>query len=171
MASAAEAAGHIFLSPSRFRDLISTGVFERMPSGQYDLDVVRETYCRHCQRAMAGRGNDDGSKALSQQRAKLAEAQTRSAVLKTAILSGGYVSIEVVGRSLENMFGVMKETAMSTAGKVADAVSAHTKEDREAVFEIIDHEIREMLTTLSEPVLPSRPVAVVLDNVDEKEIA
>jgi hypothetical protein len=120
MATAAVAARHTCLSASRFRDLVSAGVFERQPSGKYDLKTIREAYCLQMQKVAAGRG-DDGNGALSKQRAKLAEPQTASAVLKTAILSGGYVSIELVVRKLETMFATMKEIAMSTAGKVADA--------------------------------------------------
>jgi len=33
MVTAVEAAQHICLSPSRFRDLVAQGVFKRMPSG------------------------------------------------------------------------------------------------------------------------------------------
>ena len=126
MASAAEAAGHVFLSPSRFRDLISVGVFKRMPSGGYILDQVREEYCRHAQRAMAGRGNDDGSKALSQQRAALAAAQTKAAELRTGILAREFVSLSAVQRAFERDLMVFKERCMTMPGKVSDSLTPHT---------------------------------------------
>src|SRR3981081_3663724 len=68
MVTAVKAARHICLSPSRFRDLVDAGVFARMPPGKYDLTTVREAYCLHAQRVMAGRG-DDGGKSLSERRA------------------------------------------------------------------------------------------------------
>jgi hypothetical protein len=75
MSTASEAALHICLSVSRFRDLVAEGVFKRMPPGKYSLKVIRETYCRHAQKRMAGRAADGGEN-LSMQRAKLASVQT-----------------------------------------------------------------------------------------------
>jgi len=45
MATAVEAARHLHLSPSLFRDDVAQGVIERKPSGRYDFDEVREQYC------------------------------------------------------------------------------------------------------------------------------
>jgi hypothetical protein len=150
MVTAVKAGKHICLSPSRFRDLVDAGIFERMPPGKYDLTTVREAYCRYAQKVMQGRG-DDGGKALSERRGRLAEAQTVAVELKNRIASGEYVRLDAVQRAYESDLTVFRETALSTPGKVADAVSAHTKEDRAAVFEIIFDEICEMLEILSEP--------------------
>jgi hypothetical protein len=171
MATAAVAARHICLSASRFRDLVSAGVFERQPSGKYDLTTIREAYCLHMQKIAAGRG-DDGNGALSKQRARLAKAQTRSATLKTEILAGQFVSLDAIGRRLDGLFAVMREIALTMPGKVSDAVAAHTKEDRAAVFEIIDGEVREMLTRMSvAEVLEPRKVSAAEQRRISEEIA
>ena len=117
MATATQAAAHICLSVSRFRDLIGT-VFERQPSGRYDLDVIRENYCRYAQKVMQGR-TDDGGKALSQRRGRLAEAQTQAVELKTAILSGEYVRLSSVVHVVEEQYAVVRERVLSTPGKAA----------------------------------------------------
>ncbi|MGA7994790.1 MAG: hypothetical protein WCA28_07750 [Bradyrhizobium sp.] len=150
MASAATAARHICLSASRFRDLVSAGVFERQPSGKYDLTVIRERYCRHMQRIAAGRGGD-GGKALSERRGRLAEAQTRAVELKNEQLFGSLVSWESIAGPLEEMFAVFRETALATPGKVSDRVATHNEQDRATVFQILYDEICDLLTILAEP--------------------
>jgi hypothetical protein len=49
------------------------------------------------------------------------------------------------------MFAVMREIALSTPGKIADSLQPFTPKDRAAIFEIVNGEIYEMLSNLSEP--------------------
>lgn len=149
MATAAQAAKHICLSVSRFRDLIGT-VFERQPSGRYDLTTIREAYCLHAQKVMAGRA-DDGGKALSERRGRLAEAQTQAVELKTAIMSGEYVSLDAVQRIWESDLIVFRERSLSVPGKCADSLQPFTPKDRGEIEEILRSEIYDMLTDLSDP--------------------
>jgi hypothetical protein len=149
MATATQAAKHIFLSVSRFRDLLGT-VFERQPSGRYNLDVIREAYCLHAQKVMAGRA-DDGGKALSEKRGRLAEAQTVAVELKNLIASREFVRWEDVQRGQEQNLSVFREVLLTTPGKVSDQVSTHTEQDRFAVFEIIYNEVCDALLILSDP--------------------
>jgi hypothetical protein len=136
MATAVKAAKHICLSPSRFRDLVDAGVFERMPPGKYDLTTVREAYCRYAQKVMQGRG-DDGGKALSTQRAKLAQQQTVAAEIKNAASLGELVRVEDVIKPIQAMLAVFREVALTTPGKIAAAVATHCEQDRGAVFEVL----------------------------------
>src|ERR1700722_3717415 len=113
MATAVKAGKHICLSPSRFRDLVAEGVFERMPAGKYDLTTIREAYCLHMQKIAAGRAADGGA-ALSTQRARLADAQASAAEFKNAQAQGSVVELSVMRRQLEYVFSVLREIALST---------------------------------------------------------
>jgi phage terminase Nu1 subunit (DNA packaging protein) len=150
MTTATEAADHVFISISRFRDLVAAGTITRMPSGKYKLDKVREEYCLNAQKVMAGRAADGGA-ALSKSRARLAEAQTRRAEFQNAQTQGQYVEIAQMQRSLESMFLVMREIALGTPGKISDSLTPYTPKDREAIYQIVRGEIYEMLESLADP--------------------
>jgi hypothetical protein len=148
MVTAVKAGKHICLSPSRFRDLVDAGVFERMPPGKYDLTTVREAYCLYAQKVMQGRG-DDGGKALSERRGRLAEAQTIAVETKNAIMTGEFVRLVAVQNVLEREFSSMKEKILSTPGKSADALQPFTALDRGAIFDVLHAEAIELLESLS----------------------
>jgi hypothetical protein len=65
MATAAVAAKHIFIGPSRFRDLVAANKIKKKPSGKYVLDEVREQYITNMQRTLQGRGGEDGGASKS----------------------------------------------------------------------------------------------------------
>jgi hypothetical protein len=111
MSTASEAALHICLSVSRFRDLVAEGVFKRMPPGKYSLKVIREAYCRHAQKRMAGRAADGGEN-LSMQRAKLASVQTARLEFEAAREQGQYVHLDVMKRLLIRSFAVFREQSL-----------------------------------------------------------
>jgi hypothetical protein len=135
---------------------------------QYSLKEVRETYCCHAQAATAGRGGIGDGAALSERRARLADAQAEKVEMANSIQRGEFVSVKAMRTMLESAFINIRETALSTAGRVSDAVSVHTIEDRAAVFKIIDYEMRETLTALS-TVDTYAAVRAVIDNDDDDE--
>ena len=149
MATAVKAGQHICLSPSRFHDLVAGGVITRAPPGQYDLDRVREEYCRHAQKVMQGRGSDNGA-SLSAQRTRLATQQTIAVERRNAVEAGDLVSLDVIKRMMISTFTVMRERALSVPGKIADSLQPHSALDRGAIAEIVRGEIYEMLEVLSE---------------------
>jgi phage terminase Nu1 subunit (DNA packaging protein) len=155
MATAVQAAQHICLSPSRFRDYVAQGVIKRKPSGQYDLDEVREQYCLHAQKVMAGR-LDEGGNSLSTQRARLATAQADAQILRTGIMSGLYVRLSVFEKVIEEGFMAMRSIALNVPGKISDAVAELSGVDRGVIEGLIRDEIYEMLTLLSTPDVVSR---------------
>jgi phage terminase Nu1 subunit (DNA packaging protein) len=163
MATAIQAGKHVFLGVSRFNVLVGEGVFRRMPVGKYDLDTVREEYCRHAQKMMAGRG-EDGGKSLSAQRAKLAAAQAKAAEHKNAVMEGEYIPVAAYENYMKKMFTVMREIALSTPGKTAHSLQPHTPLDREKIFEIVRAEIYEMLNSLSDPATITAAVASLIAN-------
>jgi phage terminase Nu1 subunit (DNA packaging protein) len=150
MATAVEAANHIFISPSRFRDLVGTGVISRMPAGRYVLDKVRQEYCLNAQRIMAGRAADGGA-SLSAQRARLAMAQAEAAELKNAVSRGDFIPLREVEMALAGLFGAIRENVLGLPGKLADALAPLTAKDRVEVHQILRRECRELLTGLSSP--------------------
>jgi hypothetical protein len=150
MATAVEAANHIFISPSRFRDLVGAGTITRMPAGRYVLDKVRQEYCLNAQKIMAGRAADGGA-SLSAQRARLAMAQAEGAELKNAVSRGDFIALREVETALGALFGTIRENVLGLPGKLADALAPRTAKDRVAIHEIMRRECRELLTGLSSP--------------------
>jgi hypothetical protein len=151
MATAGQAARHICLSVSRFRDLVDSGVIARAAPGKYDLTTVRESYIPHMQKLAAGRGADHGA-ALSTQRARLAAAQTLVAEQKIGMLSGEFVRLSVVQRVGESIFGGMREIALSMPARATGALAGFFAEkDRDRVFGVLYDHVFEMLEALSMP--------------------
>jgi hypothetical protein len=158
-ASMSAAAIHCGISVVSFSRLLDLGVIQRQSREVgYDLTTCRLARFKYLENLAAGRGGLDGSSgaALSASRSRLAEAQTRAAEMKTGILSGEYVRLEVFARVLDEMFVVLREIALGMPGKTADSVAAACGGDRALVFRIIDDEIREMLTLLSTPDIVAR---------------
>jgi phage terminase Nu1 subunit (DNA packaging protein) len=150
MATAVQAAQHIHLSPSRFRDYVAQGVIRRRPSGRYDLDEVREAYCLHAQKVMAGR-LDEGGKSLSTQRARLATAQAQAAEMKNMAASGQLVSLEAVGRVFDRYVRVFRERCLNVPGSTADSLSPHCAEDRIAIEGILRDQMYAALEDIADP--------------------
>jgi phage terminase Nu1 subunit (DNA packaging protein) len=143
MATAAQAAAHIFISISRFRDLVSQGTIKHQPNGKYDLDKVREQYIRNLQRVATGRGGEEGGTQLTKQRAEYAKEQTLSMKLKNAIVRGDYVSLELFAKKVDAMILVVRERILTIPGKLADKLSMRTRDEidlilREEVYEALN---------------------------------
>lgn len=150
MATAAQSAKHIFISTSRFRDLVGTGTITHQKSGQYDLDVVREEYITHQQKMAAGRGGEGGA-ALAKQRARLADAQASKAEFQNAADRGHFVSVELLKPRLIRDMTITREIALSTPGKISDGLTPYTAKDREAIYLIVKAQIYEMLNAMADP--------------------
>lgn len=146
--TAAKAAVHLCMSPSRFRDLLDEGVIERQTSRGYDLDVVRRQYIEHIRKIAAGHGKGGGAN-LAEQRAKLAAAQTQAALFKNGIAAGNFADLALTKRLLESMFSAMREQALGLSGKISDSLTPHCEEDRAAICDTIRREVCEMLEALS----------------------
>jgi hypothetical protein len=146
--TASEAAAHIDLGVGRFGELVETNIIPRQKTRSYRLDDVRQVYIRHLRSVAAGHGADNGA-ALSTQRARLADAQTRAAELKTGIMAGDFVRLASVRKVLEREFGTMREKILTTPGKWADALTPFSPKDRSAIYDILYAEACELLTCLS----------------------
>jgi phage terminase Nu1 subunit (DNA packaging protein) len=94
----------------------------------------------------------DGSQRLdlSAERALLAREQTEAARMKNAITAGEYVAVKGAVDQIDKfIFRPMREIILNIPGKCSDAVVAHSDLDRVAIFEILNRECRQALTTMS----------------------
>jgi hypothetical protein len=149
-ATAVQAAQHIHLGPSRFRDLVASGVFSHATRGNYSLNKVREEYCSNATKVMAGRAADGGA-SLSKQRARLATAQAEKAERANAIEAGEFVAVKGTLDDIDRfVFRPMREIVLNIAGKCSDSVATHSELDRGVVFEILMRECRTALTLMSQ---------------------
>ncbi|MGD0332452.1 MAG: hypothetical protein ABSA90_04255 [Xanthobacteraceae bacterium] len=147
MATIAEAARHIDLGERRFFELLDDGVIERKSPAAYDLDEVRVTYIRHVRKVAAGRGAEKGSD-LAAERAKLAREQTEIAARRNAVERGELVSIEEVGRQIEEEYGVVRQRLLAIPGTLADSLVSL---DRASIESALHEAIKDALTELHDP--------------------
>jgi hypothetical protein len=108
VATAASAAKHIFISTSRFRDLVANGTITHQKPGEYRLETVRREYITNAQRVMQRRG-ENGGKALSEQRARLADVQAQRAEFLLLKDQGQFVELTLMQTMLTRAFGVFRE--------------------------------------------------------------
>lgn len=144
MASLTAAAEHVFLSTTRFRELVDTGIVTKATKGQYDLNLVRKETFAHLR---ADKGQH-GNAALSSERAGLAHEQRETAMIKNAIARGEVVSIRVVQREVESDYAVHRERILSIPGKSSDACEMRGRDEIELILRA---EINEALDALSNP--------------------
>lgn len=146
MASANAAAAHVFLSVTRFRELVDAGTVTKRAAGQYDLDVVRKEVLTHLRSKASGHGG--GGVGLATERAALAREQTQAVSIKNAISRGDYTSLAQIKRSVIAMFATFRERVLSIPGKIADACAMRTREEIE---DILRSELYEALDELHDP--------------------
>jgi phage terminase Nu1 subunit (DNA packaging protein) len=151
-ATAVQAAQHIHLGPSRFRDLVASGVFSHATRGNYSLNKVREEYCSNATKVMAGRAADGGA-SLSKQRARLATAQAESAERKNAAEAGLLVEVKQVGDVLEGIIVVMRENLLNLPGVCADSLTPHTAMDRGLIADILKQKVYGILRHMAVPAI------------------
>jgi phage terminase Nu1 subunit (DNA packaging protein) len=148
----AEVIGDLFgVSRVTFAKWCNEGVLARQsPSHGYDLRVVCRALLKDYARRAAGRGEEGEQRVLSSARARAADAQAEERRLRVDILKGRYVSVLAVRQVWANVAESIREVALSVPGKIAHALSFHTKEDQAAVEEIVYREICEMLERLAD---------------------
>ncbi len=144
MASLSAAAAHVFLSTTRFKELVDIGAITRQAPGKYDLDVVRRETFAHLR---AERGGHDTA-ALSTERAALAREQTVTAQIKNAAARGDLVSLALIQKMVIAMFAVLRERLLTIPGKLSDSLAMRLREEIEP---ILRDEINEALDELHDP--------------------
>ena len=137
----AQAANHIEVTRRWFFELLDKGVIKRAGKEGYTLSEVRSQYIRHLREMAAGRG--DGHIDLPVERALLARQQTERMSLLNAIARSEYVSVEEVGRQVENEHATIRERLVTIPGKMRSPLAHQPPEEIEArlrdeVSEILD---------------------------------
>jgi phage terminase Nu1 subunit (DNA packaging protein) len=162
--TAATVCDFLGISTQTFATMINGGIFERQTAATgYDLKATIRAIYAHSQRRAAGRGEAGESAVLSSARARLAVAKAKEAEFKNEVARGLYVRTRYVTEAGVAMVMASRDIAMQMPGKISDAVSTHTEEDRAAVFKIIQGEIFEMLDRLSIADFTSHMKAAAID--------
>jgi hypothetical protein len=118
-ANQSNAAVHLFLSVTRFKQLIDAGILPRAAS--YDLDELRRIYLDHQRKVAAARGTD-GQSDLSKQRARLAQEKADAEEFRNKRMRGEYVELEAIAEALEARYALVKERVLSLPGQLASAL-------------------------------------------------
>ncbi|SHG80868.1 hypothetical protein [Bradyrhizobium erythrophlei] len=150
MSTAVQAAEHVFISISRFRDLVAIGTITRASPNGYKLARVREEYCKNAQAVMQGR-EADGPGGLTEQRTRIAAATALKLEAANKLASGETVPITSATVIYGAITSTIKETLLGLAGKIADGLRPHTSKDRSEIWSIVDREVRQTLTVLGLP--------------------
>ena len=146
MASANAAAAHIFLSLTRFKQLVHQQVITRQKAGGYDLDTVRLQYLDFISaiaRDMAAPSPLD----LTRERAKLAREQGIMVALKNEVARDEFARVASVTAFLTTEHAIVRERLLSIPGKAADRLSGKSRID---CATIIRDEVRKVLAELAE---------------------
>jgi hypothetical protein len=119
LASLSAAAAHVFLSTTRFKELVDIGAITLQAPGKYDLDVVRKETFAHLRAERGGHG----TAALSSERAALAREQTATAQIKNASARVDLISLALIQKMVIAMFAVPHQLWLSL-GKVSTPAHA-----------------------------------------------
>lgn len=148
MASAANCATHLYMSTESFRVLLDSGAVTKRDRGEYELEEVRREYILYMRSIAKGRGAGDGAIGLTEERAKLAQAQRIGVEMKNAETAKELVRIELVGRQVEECFSNVRGRLVTIPGKLAAALVG---KDRAAIEDRLGQELNEILAELYDP--------------------
>jgi hypothetical protein len=144
MSTIVEASQHLFISGTRFKQLLADGVVTKRPPGEYVLDDVRREVLTHLRDVASARG---ASSTLSHERALLALTQRRVAELKLAVMAGKYISMEEAAIEIEGEYGVIRQQLLGLSAIAASLVGC----DRADIEASINAKVSEILRELSSP--------------------
>jgi phage terminase Nu1 subunit (DNA packaging protein) len=143
MSTIAEASGHLFLSETRFKQLLDSGVIDRQPANGYCLTTVRRSYVEHLRGIASARGS---STSLAAERTGLAAAQRQIAEMELAAMAGQFVSIEEAGQEIEAEYGNVRQLLLGIPGSIAAQLVGL---DRAEIEVALDAKVAEILRELS----------------------
>jgi hypothetical protein len=98
----------------------------------------------------AADGASDTS-SLTQARVRIALASAEAKERINAVAAGNFCDVVAAVDCFARTMAVMREIILSLPGKVSDQLSAYCSEDRIRIFEVLHHEVIEILTALSSP--------------------
>jgi hypothetical protein len=158
MATAAEAAAHLFMNDRKFYEHLTNGVITRQSTGGYDLDVVRREYIEHLRAVAARHGSpatpSDGLD-LTQERAALAREQKIAQEMKNQVARGELLPRPDVHQAMTGAFSRCRSKLVALPSKVAPLVlSAGTLAEAR---ETLSNAVNEALGELSETIIAGIP--------------
>jgi hypothetical protein len=121
MATAAQAAKHIFVTERHFHVLVADGTIKRQPRGDYDLDDVRKQAFIGLRAEKAGH-QGGGTSSLSTQRTRLAKAKADLAERDNAVADGQWIRITVAAEVWGERIMVAREILLTLIGQLAAAL-------------------------------------------------
>lgn len=131
------------LSMTAIDRLAEEGKIVRLRPGVFDLVESVRTYCAHLRNIAAGRsGNEEDDLNLTEQRAKLARAQTEAQEFKNAIARGEYVKADDVELTWTDFLRDLRSQIMAVPSRVRQIIPGLTATDAA----LIDRELRDALT-------------------------
>lgn len=135
-----EAAEFLDITTRRIYQLVKAEVFDRLPDGKFDLREISEKYYEF------KFGN--GSRDLNQVKAEHEEIKKRISGLKLAKMRGKLHESNDVEIIMTNMLVTFRNRILSMPSKLAPILSGKT--DTQKINKILDKELRDILTELSE---------------------
>lgn len=142
MATVSQAAAHVFLAARNFYDLLDRGVIERMPAGEYDLEIVREEYIRHLQKVAAGREKKSGDLDGEYEKARKDKELADRTALQNAQTRREVVLVADVETLVAREYAVVRERMLGIPGKLSGLLTPKQ-------VERLDGEVREALEELT----------------------
>ena len=139
-----EAAAHLFMSPTRFYELVGDRVIPRAQRSGYNLSRVRRAYCQYLRKNKTER-DDVAGQSLIGARTALAQQQTEAVVRKNAITRSDFVPREVFRKHWRSTVDRVTTRALAIC-LIAPALEM---QERAAVAEALRTEIHAALTDFS----------------------
>jgi len=148
MASAKEAAAHVFLTPARLRVLQQGGHVKRYARGQYDVNAIRKDYIDYLRRRAVGRPGahqtgDNSQAELTELKIRADRAKAERSETENRVRMGTLIPIDEqieIGREVVNS---VQRQVMASGTRIA-ALTIGLKTERE-IGAVCDDEHREAL--------------------------
>lgn len=127
-------------------NLANDGKIVRLRPGEFDMVESVRTYTAYLRNVAGNRsGDDDANLNLTEQRAKLARAQTEAQEFKNQIAQGEYVKADEVERTWADFLRNLRSRVLAVPSRVRQVVPTLTAHDAG----LIDRELRDVLTGLA----------------------
>lgn len=114
MATLTDISMHLCVDKRIVSELVDRGIIERQPRGQYDLDVVRESYIRNLREVAAGRAGKNGELDLTAERARLAKEQADAKEMENLKARGSLVTLDQVDKFVSKAFIDVRNWALNS---------------------------------------------------------
>ena len=144
MATQKEIAIHLDLSERRVRDILK---LIDVPVRGCSVEQARIEYIRYLRKRASGHIGADGTLDLTQERAKLAKAQTEKAEIEVAKLKGSLIDADEVRRSAFNMGRIVRDRILNVPDRLAHVLAENMEPVK--VRALLEQELRTAMESLT----------------------